>query len=83
MRDIGDIVTTKTGKTRVITGISHACPPEEFDARMQRFEDGKGVKPCSYDRYDTRALRDGKPYGPVRTYSDATLWPEDIGRSRK
>jgi hypothetical protein len=73
MRETGDVVTTKTGKVRVITGVSLPCPPEEFDARMERFEAGRGVKPVAHVVYDTRALRNGKPYGSTRTYREEGL----------
>jgi hypothetical protein len=70
MHKVGDVIITKTGKVRVITGIHRACPPDEFAARMARFEAGQGVKPSDVDWYYTRCLRDGKPYGPERAYTE-------------
>ncbi|TDP97677.1 hypothetical protein [Labedaea rhizosphaerae] len=62
---IGDVVRTLKGSAaRVVTGISPATPPGQFDTAMARFEAGRGIKPRDFDLIYTRALRGGKPFGP-------------------
>jgi hypothetical protein len=65
---IGDTVRTRTGKTtRVVTRIEPPTPASEWDMAMAKFEAGRGCKPLDFTRVTTRALRDGKEFGPILT----------------
>jgi hypothetical protein len=73
---IHDTVRTRSGKTdRTVVGIRPRTPAESFDAAMEKFNAGRGVRPLEYDLIVTRALRNGKPFGPELTSaaSDLTL----------
>jgi hypothetical protein len=74
MFKVGDLVSIQTGKIRVVTGVHPGKTPEEYAAATTRFEEGQSiVQPTMTTIYDTRVLRNGKPYGPVRRYAEHRL----------
>jgi hypothetical protein len=55
---VGDTVLTRTGKLRIVTSVWKATDPAKVGGVHIR-------RDCA----DTRALRDGKPFGSTRTYA--------------
>jgi hypothetical protein len=71
----GDIIRTKTGRNdAVVLAYLPATPPEEAARMIEATEKaGSGPLPRKKDCVEYRILRDGKPYGPVRSARPDTL----------